>query len=105
MWGLAGASCEVHYSASKAAIIGFTKALAKEEAPSGMTVNCIAPGFIETEMNSMLSSEAVEEIIGKTPLGRAGKPEDISGVMLFLASSSADFITGQTITVDGGYIL
>ena len=105
MWGIMGASCEVHYSASKAAIIGFTKALAKEEAPSGITVNCIAPGFIETEMNSMLSEEAVAEIIEKTPLGRAGEPEDIAGVMLFLSSSSADFITGQTITVDGGYIL
>ena len=105
MWGLAGASCEVHYSASKAAIIGFTKALAKEEAPSGMTVNCIAPGFIHTEMNSMLSDEAVEEIIEKTPLGRAGEPDDVAGVMLFLASSASDFITGQTITVDGGYIL
>ncbi len=105
MWGLAGASCEVHYSASKAAIIGFTKALAKEEAPSGMTVNCIAPGFINTEMNSMLSDEAVEEIIEKTPLGRAGEPDDIAGVMLFLASPASDFITGQIITVDGGYIL
>ena len=105
MWGLSGASCEVHYSASKAAIIGFTKALAKEEAPSGITVNCIAPGFIETEMNSMLSPETVEEIIEKTPLGRSGKPEDVAGVMLFLASPASDFITGQTITVDGGYIL
>ncbi len=105
MWGLSGASCEVHYSASKAAIIGFTKALAKEEAPSGITVNCIAPGFIETEMNSTLSSEAVEEIIEKTPLGRSGTPEDVAGVMLFLASPASDFITGQTITVDGGYIL
>lgn len=105
MWGLSGASCEVHYSASKAAIIGFTKALAKEEAPSGITVNCIAPGFIETEMNSMLSPEAVEEIIEKTPLGRSGKPEDVAGVMMFLASPASDFITGQTITVDGGYIL
>ena len=89
----------------KAAIIGFTKALAKEEAPSGMTVNCIAPGFIKTEMNSMLSDEAVEEIIEKTPLGRAGEPDDVAGVMLFLASPASDFITGQTITVDGGYIL
>ena len=105
MWGLSGASCEVHYSASKAAVIGFTKALAKEEAPSGMTVNCIAPGFIETEMNALLSEEAVSEIIEKTPLGRAGTPADVAGVMLFLSSPSADFITGQTISVDGGYIL
>ncbi len=105
MWGLAGASCEVHYSASKAAIIGFTKALAKEEAPSGVTVNCIAPGFIRTEMNGMLSDETVGEIIEKTPLGRAGEPDDVAGVMLFLSSSASDFITGQTITVDGGYIL
>lgn len=105
MWGLSGASCEVHYSASKAAVIGFTKALAKEEAPSGMTVNCIAPGFIETEMNALLSEEAVSEIIEKTPLGRAGTPADVAGVMLFLASPASDFITGQTITVDGGYIL
>ena len=105
MWGLSGASCEVHYSASKAAVIGFTKALAKEEAPSGMTVNCIAPGFIETEMNALLSEEAVSEIIEKTPLGRAGTPADVAGVMLFLASPASDFITGQTISVDGGYIL
>lgn len=105
MWGLSGASCEVHYSASKAALIGFTKALAKEEAPSGLTVNCIAPGFIKTEMNSALSDDDVQQIISKTPLNRAGTPEDVAGVMLFLASPSADFITGQTITVDGGYIL
>ena len=71
MWGISGASCEVHYSSSKAAVIGFTKALAKEEAPSGITVNCIAPGFIETDMNASLSEDAVGEIIEKTPLGRA----------------------------------
>lgn len=105
MWGIAGASCEVHYSSSKAAVIGFTKALAKEEAPSGVTVNCIAPGFIETDMNASLSEDAVNEIIEKTPLGRTGTPYDVASVMLFLSSDGADFITGQTLCVDGGFIL
>lgn len=105
MWGISGASCEVHYSASKAAVIGFTKALAKEEAPNGITVNCIAPGFIETEMNCKLTDDNKQQIIEKTPLGRAGTTEDIAHAVLFLASDGADFITGQTLCIDGGYIL
>lgn len=102
MWGVSGASCEVHYSASKAAITGFTKALAKEVGPSGITVNCIAPGFIDTKMNSCLDEDSIKEIVDATPLGRKGTGEDIAGLALFLASDKGDFITGQVICVDGG---
>ncbi len=104
MWGLCGASCEVHYSASKAAIIGFTKALAKEAGPSDITVNCIAPGFIDTEMNANIDEESAREIVSSTPLCRKGKPEDISPLAVFLASDKASFITGQVIAVDGGLV-
>ncbi len=104
MWGIAGASCEVHYSASKSALIGFTKALAKEVGPSGITVNCVAPGFIDTKMNGSLDSEAVKEIIEATPVGRAGTGKDVAGLVRFLASDEGEFITGQVISVDGGYI-
>ena len=103
MWGIAGASCEVHYSASKSALIGFTKALAKEVGPSGITVNCIAPGYIDTKMNSSIDDESVAEIVEATPMGRKGRPEDISALAMFLAGENADFITGQVISVDGGY--
>ena len=103
MWGIAGASCEVHYSASKSALIGFTKALAKEVGPSGITVNCIAPGYIDTEMNSSIDDESVAEIVEATPMGRKGRPEDVSALAIFLAGENADFITGQVISVDGGY--
>lgn len=105
MWGISGASCEVHYSASKAALIGFTKALAKEVGPSGITVNCIAPGVIATEMNGKLSPETMAELRENTPLNRIGVPEDIAEAILFLASDRAAFITGQTLSVDGGFIL
>lgn len=104
MWGVAGASCEVHYSASKAALIGFTKALAKETGPSGITVNCIAPGFIDTKMNSNLDAESVREIVESTPVSRAGTPEDIAPLAAFLCTDGAAFITGQSITVDGGLL-
>lgn len=104
MWGIAGASCEVHYSAAKSALIGFTKALAKEVGPSGITVNCVAPGFIDTKMNGNLDEDAVKEIIDATPVGRAGTGEDVAGLVRFLASGEAGFITGQVISVDGGYI-
>ena len=103
MWGICGASCEVHYSASKAAVIGFTKALSKEVGPSGITVNCIAPGFIDTKMNAHLSEEDVKEIIDYTPMMRKGTGEDVAYLCEFLASEKASFITGQVISVDGGY--
>ena len=101
MWGICGASCEVHYSASKAAVIGFTKALSKEVGPSNITVNCIAPGFIDTKMNAHLSEDDVREIVESTPMIRAGKGEDVAYLCEFLASDKASFITGQVISVDG----
>ena len=103
MWGISGASCEVHYSTAKSALIGFTKALAKEVGPSGITVNCVAPGFIDTKMNGNLDEEAVKEIIDCTPVGRAGTGADVAELVRFLADDKAEFITGQVISVDGGY--
>lgn len=105
MWGISGASCEVHYSASKAALIGFTKALAKEVGLSGITVNCVAPGVIGTDMNAAISGEILEELKENTPLNRIGTSEDVAEAILFLASDKASFITGQTLSVDGGFIL
>ncbi len=103
MWGIAGASCEVHYSATKSASIGFTKALAKEVGPSGITVNCIAPGYIDTKMNSTIDEDSAQEIVDATPVGRKGRPEDVSPLTVFLCDDNAEFITGQVISVDGGY--
>ena len=103
MWGKCGASCETHYSASKSAVRGLTMALAKELGPSGITVNCIEPGVIETEMNSALTEDAIDALIDETPLCRMGDPADVANVALFLASNGASFITGQNIGVDGGY--
>ena len=105
MWGKVGASCEVHYSASKAGLRGMTLALAKEVAPSGITVNAIEPGVIATDMNASLSSEAINELCEQTPLGRIGAPSDVSELALFLASDKASFITGQIIGVDGGFAI
>ena len=100
MWGVAGASCEVLYSASKAAVIGFTKALAKELAPSDVTVNAVAPGLIPTAMNAHLSSEELEAFRLDTPLNRLGTPEDVAEAVFFFAN--ARFITGQVLCCDGG---
>ena len=105
MWGQVGASCEVAYSASKAGVIGLTKALAKELAPSGITVNSVAPGIIETTMNSNLSIEELTDIVETVPLGRMGTPEEVAQTILFLASDNADYITGQVIGVNGGYVI
>ncbi len=105
IWGLVGASCEVAYSASKAAVIGFTKALAKEVGPSNVRVNCIAPGVIDTDMNSCYTISDMEALKNETPLGRIGTPEDIASLMLFLASDSASFITGQVISSNGGFVI
>ena len=105
MWGEVGASCEAAYSAAKAGVIGLTKALAKEAGPSGIRVNCVSPGMIDTDMNASVSSEAVEAIIDETPLCRTGDPADVARTMLFLASDDAAFITGQVISVNGGLII
>ena len=105
MWGEVGASCEVHYSVSKAGLIGLTKALAKEVGPSNIRVNCITPGVIDTDMNKNLSKEDLEQLKLDTPLGRIGKTEDIANAILFLSSDSAKFITGQVLGVNGGYII
>ncbi len=102
MWGVTGGSCEAAYSASKAAVIGLTKALAKELAPSGIRVNCIAPGFIDTAMNAALSPCERADFLADTPLERAGTPQDVAAAAAFLASGEADYITGQTLCVDGG---
>ena len=103
MWGKVGASCEVHYSASKAGLRGFTMALAKELGPSGITVNAIEPGIIATDMNSAIDETVLKELVEETPLCRIGRPEDVAELAYFLASESASFITGQIIGVDGGY--
>ena len=105
MWGKCGASCEVPYSASKAALRGMTMALAKELGPSGITVNCIEPGLIRTEMNSSLDEETIKGICEETPLMRMGEPEDVAALAIFLASDAASFITGQCIGVDGGFAI
>lgn len=105
MWGQVGASCEVAYSAAKAGVIGLTKALAKEVGPSGITVNCIAPGMIDTDMNANVDPAAAAEIAEETPLCRIGKPEEVASAMLFLASEDAGFITGQVLGVNGGLIV
>ena len=105
IWGQRGASCEVAYSATKAAIIGLTRSLAMELAPSGIRVNCVAPGVIRTDMVEVLGSETLQALAGETPLGRLGTAEDIAEAVAFLASDQASFITGQVLTADGGFIL
>lgn len=105
MWGEIGASCEVHYSATKAAVIGFTKALAKEVGPSGINVNCITPGVIMTEMNLEYNEEELNILKEDTPLSMLGTPQDIAATAVFLTSDSAKFITGQILGVNGGFVI
>lgn len=105
VWGIHGASCEAAYSASKAAVIGLTKALSKELGPSGIRVNCIAPGVIETDMMSGFSEEDKARLCEETPLCRLGKPSDVAELAAFLASEKSRFITGQVFGVDGGFAL
>ena len=102
MWGQVGASCEVHYSASKAGVIGLTKALAKEVGLSGITVNSVSPGVILTDMTSHFDEETMNALKEETPLNKIGTPEDVAGAVSFLASKDADFITGQNLSVNGG---
>ena len=105
MWGLTGSSCEVHYSATKAAIIGMTKALAKEVGPSGITVNAIAPGVIATAMNKNLSEEDLKTLADQTPLERIGTVREVADAALFLASEKSSFITGEVMNIHGGYLI
>ncbi len=105
MWGQVGASCEVHYSTAKAGLIGFTKALAKEEGPSGITVNCVCPGVIDTDMMASFSAEDKASLAEETPLGRIGTPQDVAGLVCFLAGDDADYITGQVFGVNGGLVI
>lgn len=105
MWGLVGASCEAHYSASKAGIIGLTKSLAKELGPSNIRVNCVAPGVIKTDMLKSFSEDDLKALAEETPLMRLGLPEDVANAVAFLASDNASFITGQTLSVDGGFVI
>jgi len=105
MWGQVGGACEVHYSAAKAAVIGMTKALAKELGLSGIRVNCVAPGVIDTEMNGALSEETMEELKEETPLGTIGTPEQVAKAIWFLACEDSSFITGQVLSPNGGFVI
>lgn len=105
IWGLRGASCEVAYSCTKAALVGLTRSLAMELAPSGIRVNCVCPGVIDTDMLSALPDGALDELARQTPMGRLGTPEDISGAVAYFASDAAAFVTGQVLCADGGFIV
>lgn len=105
VWGMVGAALEVHYSTSKASIIGFTKALAKELGPSNIQVNCVCPGVINTDMNSDLNAQDVKLLEEQTPLGRLGEPSEVASLVLYLASNKANFLTGQVISPNGGFVV
>ena len=105
IWGLGGGSCEVTFSCTKSALIGLTRSLAAELAPTHIRVNCVAPGVIRTDMLDALPAEVLPQLAQETPMGRLGTPEDIAHAVAFLASDKADFITGQVLTCDGGFIL
>lgn len=105
MWGQVGASCEVHYSAAKAGVIGLTKALSKELAPSNIRVNCICPGVISTDMMKDFSEEDIAALCEETPMGRLGSPKEIADAVSFMCSDRATFITGQILGVNGGFII
>lgn len=105
IWGMTGASCEVAYSASKAAVIGYTKALAKELGPSGICVNSVAPGVIDTDMNKMHGIDVMNELKDETPLGKIGTPDEVAKVIEFLAEDNSSFITGQIISPNGGFLI
>lgn len=105
MWGQVGGSCEVAYSATKGAVISYTKALAKELGPSGIRVNCVAPGVIDTEMNGHLDADDLKALAEETPLGRIGSAEEVAKTIAFLASEEASFLTGQVIAPNGGLVI
>ena len=105
MWGQTGGSCEVHYSAAKAGLIGLTKALAKEEGPSGITVNCVAPGVIDTDMMAAFTAEDKAALAEETPVGRLGSADEVAQLLVFLAGESAGYITGQVLGVNGGLVI
>ena len=105
VWGMVGASCEVHYSAAKAAVIGLTKALAKELGPSNIKVNCVAPGVVQTDMMSDFSEQDVLELKFQTPLGVIGTPMDVANMIEFLVSEKSNFLTGQVISPNGGFVI
>ena len=105
MWGITGSSCEVHYSSAKAGLIGMTRALAKEVGPSGITVNAIAPGVIDTDMNKALTEQDMKALCDETPLGRIGKPSEVANLALYLASDKASFITGAVMNINGGFVI
>ena len=105
MWGQVGGSCEVPYSAAKGAVIAFTKALAQEVAPSGINVNCVAPGVIQTDMMAFADADTLAALRAETPLGRLGTPEDVAGVVFGLCQPESSFVTGQVIGVNGGFVI